>query len=97
MELVDAAGTRAGRYTVTVKDSQGVQIGDATSRSTTSDADVDADDRGVLGAEHPGTLSARCGLARYYHRALMPPGLSRPRSTSAFLSLFTTFSSPYRF
>jgi hypothetical protein len=28
MELVDATGTRAGRYTVTVKDSTGVQIGD---------------------------------------------------------------------
>jgi hypothetical protein len=28
MELVDAAGTRAGQYTVTVKDSAGVQIGD---------------------------------------------------------------------
>ena len=28
MELVDAAGTAAGRYDVTIKDSQGVQVGD---------------------------------------------------------------------
>jgi RIP homotypic interaction motif (RHIM)-containing protein len=28
MELVDAAGARAGKYNVTVKDSKGVQIGD---------------------------------------------------------------------
>jgi RIP homotypic interaction motif (RHIM)-containing protein len=28
MELVDAAGTAAGKYNVTIKDSQGVQVGD---------------------------------------------------------------------
>jgi RIP homotypic interaction motif len=28
MELVDAAGTAAGRYNVTIKDSQGIQVGD---------------------------------------------------------------------
>jgi hypothetical protein len=28
MELVDAAGTAAGKYNVTIRDSQGVQVGD---------------------------------------------------------------------
>jgi hypothetical protein len=28
MELVDKAGTRAGKYNVTIKDSKGVQVGD---------------------------------------------------------------------
>lgn len=28
MDLVDAAGARAGKYNVTIKDSEGVQIGD---------------------------------------------------------------------
>lgn len=28
MDLVDAAGARAGKYNVTIKDSQGVQVGD---------------------------------------------------------------------
>ena len=28
MDLVDAAGSRAGKYVVTVRDSQGVQVGD---------------------------------------------------------------------
>jgi hypothetical protein len=28
MELADAAGTAAGKYNVTIKDSQGVQVGD---------------------------------------------------------------------
>jgi hypothetical protein len=28
MELVDQAGARAGKYNVTIKDSQGVQVGD---------------------------------------------------------------------
>lgn len=28
MELVDTAGARAGKYNVTIKDSQGVQVGD---------------------------------------------------------------------
>ena len=28
MELIDATGARAGKYTVTIKDSKGVQIGD---------------------------------------------------------------------
>lgn len=28
MDLVDAAGARAGKYKVTIKDSQGVQVGD---------------------------------------------------------------------
>jgi hypothetical protein len=28
MELVDATGTAAGKYDVTIKDSQGVQVGD---------------------------------------------------------------------
>jgi hypothetical protein len=28
MEMVDQAGTRAGKYNVTIKDSEGVQVGD---------------------------------------------------------------------
>ncbi len=28
-----------------------------------------ADDERVLGQDHPETLSARCGLARYYHQS----------------------------
>ena len=35
LELVDAAGTRAGKYTVTVTGSQGVQIGDHNTQTNT--------------------------------------------------------------
>ena len=33
MSLVDEAGTRAGKYLVTVQDSQGVQVGDRNTQT----------------------------------------------------------------
>ncbi len=36
MKLLDAAGTQAGKYNVTIHNAEGVQIGDGNTRSTTS-------------------------------------------------------------
>jgi hypothetical protein len=35
MSLVDGAGSRSGKYAVTVRDSQGVQVGDHNTQTNT--------------------------------------------------------------
>ena len=35
MSLIDEAGSRAGKYAVTVRDSQGVQVGDHNTQTNT--------------------------------------------------------------
>jgi len=76
LELVDVAGSRAGRYQVTVTGSQGVQVGDHNTQSNTFGSAAG----GSVAAGRDVNITASGGsvAAGVVHGGVAPPGPPRP-------------------